>query len=110
MKKTLEENRMIIGGSWKICLSILMNKWPRSNCFRENWPQLCAQTFKLQINLRGPLWEEPWEPPMKLINPPSLPLFSEEAVSSGIMGSVRGEVRELIGFIGFQAYLMDILD
>ena len=70
--------------------------------------------------------------PVKLINLPSLPLFSgaeptpkdeanyeqwlfqargvlnphiEEAVWSGIIQSVRGEVRELIGFIGFQAGL-----
>ena len=28
----------------------------------------------------------------------------------GIIKSVRGEVRELIGFIGFQADLMDILN
>ena len=75
--------------------------------------------------------------PIKLINPPSLPLFSgadptskyeanyeqwlfqarealnshtEEAVGSGIIRSARGEVRELTGFIGFQADLTDILD
>ena len=75
--------------------------------------------------------------PIKLINPPSLPLFSgadptpkdeanyeqwlfqargalnsrtEEAVQSGIIRSVKGEVRELIGFVGFQADLTDILD
>ena len=34
----------------------------------------------------------------------------EEAVQSGIISSVRGKVRELIGFIGFQADLMDIFD
>ena len=75
--------------------------------------------------------------PIKLINPPSLPLFSgadhtpkdeanyeqwlfqargvlnshtEEAVQSGIIQSVKAEVRELIGFIGFQADLTDIVD
>ena len=55
--------------------------------------------------------------PIKLINPPS-PLFTgaeltshtDEAVWSGIIQTVRGEVRELIGFIEFQADLTDILD
>ena len=35
---------------------------------------------------------------------------TEEAVQSGIIRSVRGKVRELIGFIGFQADLTYILD
>ena len=35
---------------------------------------------------------------------------AEEAVQSGIIQLVRGEVRELIGIIGFQADLTNILD
>ena len=84
---------------------------------------------------KEPLWGKLWGHPVKLINLPSL-LFSgadptlkdeankqwlfqarralnchtEEAVQSGIIQSVRGEVRELIGFMGFQADLTDILD
>ena len=51
-----------------------MNKWLRSNYFRENQFQVCVQTFKPQC--QGTLVGGAMKPPIKLINPPSLPLFS----------------------------------
>ena len=53
-----------------------MNKWLSLNCFEKNLPQVCIQTSKLQINSRGPWWGGTMGTPVKLINPPSLSLFS----------------------------------
>ena len=39
----------------------------------------------------------------------SLSLYTQEMVRSSIICSVRGEARKLVGFVGFQADLSDIL-
>ena len=113
-----------------------MNRWLRLSYFGMNPPLLCIQIYILQISPKEPWWGEHGTP-VKLINLPSLPLFSgadptpkdeayyeqwlcqakgalnshtEETVWPGTIWSVWGEVRKLMGFIGFQADLTDILD
>ena len=103
---------------------------------RESAPSVLSD-IQTPNQSQGTLVGGTMETPIKLINPPSLPLFSgadptpkdevnyeqwlfqargtlnshtEEAVQSEMLSFVRGEVRELIGYIWFQADLMNILD
>ena len=136
-KKSLEWNRMTIGGQLESLLEHFDKKVAKVEALQRVSVLSVCSDIQTPNQYQGTLVRGTSGHPVKLINPPSLPLFSgvdptpkdeanykqwlfqtrgalnshmEEAVCSGIIRSVQGEVREPIGLIGFQADLTDILD